>query len=165
MQYWLLKPKLVIQREFKHDKIKNSYVDVFNPFDYKRRNTDIVFNIGKNRYSNLENDLNESFKLIGSKSRILPINDNLCIILLFILDKLNLSPLSSWHYLSYSWNFHYDLEETFKKLSWRPKYSNIEIICEAYKSYYDNINNLGNNESTHRSKVNQKFLRLLKVFL
>lgn len=129
------------------------------------KNISGIFNIGTNRYSNLENDLNESFKLIGSKSRILPINDNLCIILLFILDKLNLSPLSSWHYLSYSWNFHYDLEETFKKLSWRPKYSNIEIICEAYKSYYDNINNLGNNESTHRSKVNQKFLRLLKVFL
>ena len=32
----------------KHEKIKNSYIDILNPFDYKRRNTDIVFNIGKN---------------------------------------------------------------------------------------------------------------------
>ena len=83
-----------------------------------------------------------------------------------ILDKINLSPLSSWHYLSYSWNFEYDLEGTFKKLNWRPKKSNIEMICDSYSWYIKNRDKIDKNKSSiHRSSVKQRFLRLIKLFL
>ena len=129
------------------------------------RNISGIFNIGTDRYGTLKNDLNMFFELVNSKSKVLPVNKNICIISLAILDKLNLSPLSSWHYLSYSWNFHYELKETFKILNWRPKYSNVEMLCNSYKDYLSRIDELGDNSSLHRSKIKQKFLGFLKKIL
>ena len=121
------------------------------------------FNIGTDRYSTLGEDLNKSFKIVGSASKVLPLPQSICTPSLFILDKIKLSPLSSWHYLSYHWEFHYDLSETFSKLDWRPKYSNVEMICEAYEWYLQNKDSLKKNQSSHRSIVKQKFLKLIKL--
>ena len=124
-----------------------------------------VFNIGTDKYKTLKEDLNESFEIIGSKSKVLPIPEILCIPSLFLLDKINLSPLSSWHYLSYSWEFHYDLDKTFKVLNWRPKHSNSDMIIEAYNWYTKNKSKIGQTGSSHRSKVKQQFLKFIKIFL
>jgi nucleoside-diphosphate-sugar epimerase len=129
-----------------------------------KKNISGIFNIGTDQYSTLKKDLNKAFKIMGSKSQVVGIPKNLCVPILFILDKLRLSPLSSWHYLSYSWNFKYDLEDTFKRLQWRPKYSNVEMICEAYKWYLDNKKNISSNNSSHKSSVKQKFLKIVKFF-
>ena len=123
------------------------------------------FNIGTNKFSTLKEDLNTAFKEIGSKSRVLPINKNLSVITLYLLDKLRLSPLSSWHYLSYNWNFYYDLDANFKKLDWRPKYSNVEMIIEAYNWYIENLKTINNESSVQRSKIKQRFLKIIKYFL
>ena len=61
------------------------------------KNISGYFNIGTDKYSTLQHDLNKAFEKVGSKSKVLPINRNLCVAPLFILDKLGLSPLSSWH--------------------------------------------------------------------
>lgn len=129
-----------------------------------KKNISGIFNIGTDQYSTLKKDLNEAFKIMGSRSQVVGIPKNLCVPILFILDKLRLSPLSSWHYLSYSWDFKYDLEDTFKRLQWRPKYSNVEMICEAYKWYLDNKKNISSNNSSHKSSVKQKFLKIIKFF-
>ena len=129
------------------------------------RNISGIFNIGTDNYGTIKNDLNKSFELIGSKSKVLPIPELICIPSLFLLDKINLSPLSSWHYLSYSWEFHYDLNKTFKVLNWRPKYSNIEMIIEAFNWYKENKEKINLSGSSHRSKVKQQFLKLIKLFL
>ena len=102
------------------------------------KNISGIFNIGTDNYQTLKKDLNLSFEKIGSQSKVLPIPEIICVPSLYVLDKINLSPLSSWHYLSYSWNFFYDLEETYKKLEWRPKYSNSDMIVEAYNWYKSN---------------------------
>lgn len=124
-----------------------------------------IFNIGNLIFSTLKNDLNKSFELVGSKSKVFPINRSLCIASLFLLDKLNLSPLSSWHYLSYSWNFHYDQTENFKRLEWRPKKTNVELIVEAYNWYMEKENDLKNSSSPHRNKIKQKVLNIVKKFM
>jgi nucleoside-diphosphate-sugar epimerase len=129
-----------------------------------KKNISGIFNIGTDQYSTLKEDLNNAFELVGSKSKVVGIPRNLCIPVLFILDKLSLSPLSSWHYLSYDWNFKYDLKNTFKKLEWRPKYSNVEMICEAYKWYLENKMNISDKNSSHKSNVKQKFLKIIKFF-
>ena len=124
-----------------------------------------IFNIGTDRFNTLKNDLNNFFNEVKSNSKVLPINKKICVISLAILDKLNLSPLSSWHYLSYGWNFHYDLKETFKVLKWRPKYSNVEMLCNSYYDYLKRRNELDYKSSLHRSKIKQKFLRIIKKIL
>ena len=127
------------------------------------KNVSGYFNIGTDKFSTLGEDLNKSFQTVGSNSKVLPLPQSICTPALFILDKINLSPLSSWHYLSYHWEFHYDLSETFDKLDWRPKYSNVEMICEAYEWYLQNKDFLQKNQSSHRSIVKQKFLKLIKL--
>jgi nucleoside-diphosphate-sugar epimerase len=129
------------------------------------RNISGIFNIGTDNYSTIKKDLNKSFEIIGSKSKVLPIPEFICIPSLFLLDKVNLSPLSSWHYLSYSWEFHYDLDQTFKVLNWRPKHSNIDMIIEAFNWYKENREKINESGSSHRSKVKQQFLKFIKFFL
>tara|TARA_B100001540_G_C15784269_1_gene632489 strand:- start:238 stop:1278 length:1041 start_codon:yes stop_codon:yes gene_type:complete len=129
------------------------------------KNISGIFNIGTDNYRTLKEDLNLSFEKIGSKSKVLPLPETICIPSLYILDKFNLSPLSSWHYLSYNWNFFYDLEKTFKLLEWRPKYSNSEMIVEAFNWYKENREQINLKGSSHRSKVKQQFLKFIKFFL
>ena len=129
------------------------------------RNISGFFNIGTDKFTTLREDLNETFKKIGSESRVIGIPESICKPSLFILDKLGLSPLSSWHYLSYNWEFHYDLQHTFQTLNWRPKFSNQEMICQAYEWYVKNKIYLSSNGSSHRSIVKQGALRILKKLL
>jgi nucleoside-diphosphate-sugar epimerase len=123
------------------------------------------FNVGNLIFSTLAEDLNNSFNLVGSKSRVFPINKNFAKISLFILDKLNLSPLSSWHYLSYGWSFYYDQNSNFKRLEWRPKKSNIDLIVEAYNWYKKEEDSIKLNQSPHRAKIKQKALNIVKKFM
>ena len=141
----------------------NDLVDV--SIETAERNVSGIFNIGTNNYKTIKEDLNKSFEIIGSKSRVLPLPEFICIPSLFLLDKINLSPLSSWHYLSYSWEFHYDLDQTFKLLNWRPKHSNTDMIIEAFNWYKENKENINQSGSSHRSKVKQQFLKFIKFFL
>ncbi len=129
------------------------------------RNISGFFNIGTDKFNTLREDLNETFIKVGSKSRVIGIPKSICKPSLFVLDKLGLSPLSSWHYLSYSWEFHYDLKNTLKVLKWRPKYSNQEMISQAYNWYKKNKLFLKLNGPSHRSRVKQGALRILKKFL
>ncbi len=125
-----------------------------------------IFNIGTDKFGTLGEDLNLFFEKVNSKSRVFPINKNLCVFSLALLDKLNLSPLVSWHYLSYSWNFYYDLKNTFKILEWRPKYSNVQMLSNSFYYYLSIKHKLKNNlSSIHRSKIKQKLLAVIKSFL
>ena len=78
------------------------------------------------------------------------------------MDKLNLSPLSKWHYMSYSWNFHYDQEDNFNRLNWRPKKNNVDLLINSYNWYLENFDKIENNQSPHRKKINQKILKIIK---
>jgi len=129
------------------------------------KNKNGFYNIGNTEYSTLKEDLNTSFEKIGSKSKVFPVNEKLSILSLFLLDKLNLSPLSSWHYLSYSWNFFYDQKENFERLEWRPKKSNVDLITEAYNWYIKKEVSLIDNSSPHRNKIKQRMLNLIKKFM
>ena len=138
----------------------NDLVDV--SIETSQKKLSGFFNIGTDKFSTLGEDLNEAFLLSGSKSKVFPIPKILCVPPLYIMDKINLSPLTSWHYLSYDWNFYYDQVENFKRLSWRPYMSNVEMICEGYKWYIENLNSVKKNQSIHRGSVNQKLLKYVK---
>ena len=55
--------------------------------------------------------------------------------------------------------------ETFKLLEWSPKYSNSDMIVEAYNWYSTNKEKINLTGSSHRSKVKQQFLKFVKFFL
>lgn len=122
------------------------------------------FNIGTDRYGTLRQALEAlcSFAATGSKVIGLPVS--LSIAALWFSDKIGLSPLAPWHYLTYHRPFYYDLSNEIKELNWRPKYSNDEMLIKSYEWFLANRDriNEATNTSVHRGKLKQGILRLIK---
>jgi nucleoside-diphosphate-sugar epimerase len=93
-----------------------------------------VFNVGTDRYGTLKSVFQELILHAGSKSRVFALPKGLTIGALFALELIRLSPLTSWHYRTLPRAFHFNIAP-MKKLSWSPKYSNDEMLIEAYESY------------------------------
>lgn len=120
------------------------------------------FNIGVPEYSFLKDDLNKFFLRAGSKSKVFTTNKNFCVSVLYLLEKLKLSPLTSYHILVYNKNFYYDLDHAHQKLNWRSKFSNVDVLFEAFMWYKTNFKNVSNNNSIHSRILNQKIFKLIK---
>tara|TARA_R110000744_G_scaffold43147_4_gene96994 strand:+ start:19094 stop:20137 length:1044 start_codon:yes stop_codon:yes gene_type:complete len=122
------------------------------------------FNVGTDRFGTLRETLTHLCEHAGTGAKVIGIPVWLAIPPLWLADKLNLSPLAPWHYLTYHKPFHFNLTQEFKELEWRPKYSNNEMIENSYQWYLENKDKiLGAGESsTHRGTLKQGILGLLK---
>jgi nucleoside-diphosphate-sugar epimerase len=122
-------------------------------------------NIGTNKYSSLRSDLESFIKKTGSKSKVKSLPIILSIPALFILDKLSLSPLGPWHYLTYHKDYFFDLTEESKQLQFKPSFSNREMLFQSYKWYLKNKSELSSeNKSAHKGTLKQGILKLIKIF-
>lgn len=124
-----------------------------------------IFNIGARDFQTWRKDLGAVIKHAKSRSKItgLPVLPSQ--ILLTILEKLNLSPLSAWHYLTMPVPSYVSTEKAEKLLHWKPKKSNEELFLESYLWYKKNRENLRNREGkTHRVGWNFQILNLLSRF-
>ena len=114
------------------------------------------YNIGTDRFSTLQNDLTHLIQESNSKSILIP----LPIILknvLKIADKLNLSPMTSWHYETIFNDFYFDITRA-KSIGWKPKYSNLEMLLESFTMY----KRLEDNKSSpHKTKLKKNILDLI----
>lgn len=122
-----------------------------------------IFNIGTDRFGTLRADLEALVNYAKTASKIVGLPAGFTIGLLRLLDKLNLSPLADWHYLSYSKDFYFDITKAQRMLDWQPKYSNIEMLIESYQWYIEHLQeaeiNVG---TTHRKSVKQRLLKFLR---
>lgn len=123
-----------------------------------------VFNIGTDRYGTLRQALEHLCRHAGTSSRVVGLPVALAIPPLWLADKLRLSPLAPWHYLTYHKPFHFDLSQEFARLRWRPKYSNEEMLENSYDWYIRNRAQMHDTAgaSVHRGAVKQRLLHLLK---
>jgi nucleoside-diphosphate-sugar epimerase len=93
-----------------------------------------VFNVGTDRYGSLRSVFQDLILHAGSKSRIVALPKGLTIGALFLLELMKLSPLTSWHYRTLPRAFHFNIS-SIKSLGWTPKFSNAEMLIQAYDSY------------------------------
>lgn len=125
-----------------------------------------IFNIGTNHFDTLRKDLGEFIKRVSSKSKIKSLPASLAVPTLQVLDKLGLSPLAPWHYLTYHRPFYFDVSREMKMLDWKPKYSNVEMLVSSYRWYVNNqekLRKVGQDKaSIHHSPVSQRILKVLK---
>jgi len=113
------------------------------------------FNLGAEQYSSLRNDLFELIYNVNSRSRIVSLPSTIGRIFCRTLDKL--IPLAPWHYEFIDKDFYFDISKAKTELGWKPKFSNLEMLLEAYRSYLTGEYGL----SPHKSPVTLKLLRLL----
>ncbi len=121
-----------------------------------------VYNIGAARYSSLREDLTALCRHAGTGARVkgLPVWPS--ILALRLLDIMKLSPLAPWHYLTYHKPFYFDISRATERLGWRPRYSNEEMLIEAYDTYASAPAGDGASTSMHRTTPAQKLLKVLR---
>ena len=122
------------------------------------------FNIGTQDFGTLREGLEALCHHSGRKSKVKSIPVWIAVPLLYLLDKMHLSPLGPYHYLAYQKNYYFDLSTPKEELGWMPKYSNREMLIDAYDWYLENKDKLNSfqNKSTHKGVIRQKILRILK---
>lgn len=124
-----------------------------------------MYNVGTNRFGTLHHDLGALIAHAGTKSRIKSLPIPLAIGALSILDKLHLSPLGPWHYLTYHKPFYFDIKPTIETLGWAPKFDNVSILAGAYDWFVSapRAMEASGGMSFHKQSVKQGILRILKA--
>lgn len=123
-----------------------------------------IFNIGSKEFSSLREDLQYLLDYAKTGSRIISLPSFPSIFILKVLDILHLSPLASWHYLTFHKDFYFTNENAKKILKWKPKYGNKEILKISYDSYLNKGKNEKNYGTSHRKPLKQGILKILKLF-
>ena len=122
-----------------------------------------IFNIGTDQYGTLREALEKLCTHAGTGSKVVSIPTVLAITPLQILDKLGLSPLGPWHYLTYHKPYAFDLSTSKRELGWQPKNSNDSMLRESYDWYVTHKSDpRRQNQSAHRGGLKQGVLGLLK---
>jgi nucleoside-diphosphate-sugar epimerase len=123
-----------------------------------------LFNVGAAEFGSLRDDLGALIRHAGTKSKIKSLPVPLAIGALTVLDKLRLSPLGPWHYLTYHKPYYFDIRPTMDTLGWVPKHSNISILTGAYDWFISSQRQDGASDrrSFHKQPVKQGILRVLK---
>jgi hypothetical protein len=124
-----------------------------------------LFNVGAQEFGTLREDLEALIAHAGTRTRVKSLPVGLAIGALTALDKLHLSPLGPWHYLTYHKPFYFDNQPAMDALDWRPRHGNVEILATAYDwfvahSTQGDATKMG---SFHKKSVKQGVLRLLKA--
>lgn len=121
------------------------------------------YNVGTDRFGTLEETLNALIAHAGTATRVKHLPKQLAVETLSALDKLGMSPLAPWHYLTYGEDFYFDLTP-LEELGWKPKYSNVEMLCDGYDQFISNYaaSRTKQGGSPHRKRVKEKLLWVLK---
>jgi len=122
-----------------------------------------VYNVGTDRFGTLRQGLENLVTYSGTASKVKSLPEKLTIGTLSLADRLHLSPLAPWHYLTYHKAFYFDVSGLLK-LGWKPKYSNDEMFRESYDWFRSNYDRLEAEKagSAHRKPVKEGILWLLK---
>lgn len=122
-----------------------------------------IYNIGTDRFGALREALEHLIAQAHSGSRVRSLPATFTISTLWLLDRLGLSPLAPWHYLTYHKPFYFDVSKLLR-LGWKPRYSNDEMLRESYEWFVANYDRLSAEKagSAHRRPVRQGLLWLLK---
>jgi len=125
------------------------------------RANNVTFEIGGGGFSTLKEDLASLIKHAQKSSKIISLNKMFARITLFILDFIRLSPLTRFHYLTYSEDFYCD-DYAQEALGYYPSYDNKKALAESYDWYVSNLDKVKNILSSAQKNFNQMALRMLK---
>lgn len=123
-----------------------------------------IYNVGTDRFGTMREALEHLIVHAGTASKVRSLPEAPAIMALQALDRLHLSPLAPWHYLTFGKEFHYDVS-ALHALGWQAKYSNDEMFKESYDWFLAHRDEVKSSRgSAHRTAVPQKILRLLRKF-
>ncbi len=127
--------------------------------------TNIIINAGAEEFLTWRKDLGSVIKFAKSNTKIISLPNIPSQVILWILDKLNLSPISAWHYKTLPVNSYVSIDKAKKILNWKPKKSNQKLLVETYDWYQKNRNQfIYKQGKTHRVGWNFGVLNIFEKF-
>ncbi|HZR98126.1 MAG TPA: NAD(P)-dependent oxidoreductase [Chloroflexota bacterium] len=122
-----------------------------------------TFNIGAREFGTWRSDLGAVIRYAGSQSKLtgLPVRPSQAV--LAVLERLGLSPIAAWHYLTMPADSYIAIDKAERLLDWHPTQSNVELLVESYRWYAEHraevLHKVG---STHRVGWNFQVLDLVR---
>ena len=121
------------------------------------------YNLGADRFGTIKQDLQTVIQHAGTSSRVTALPRRTSKFLLFVLDKLRLSPLTRWHYGTMDRESYVEITKATTKLGWHPRRSNSETLVDSYDWYIEHLASIeGKTGTTHTVAWNQRALRWLR---
>lgn len=124
-----------------------------------------IFNIGAKEFTSWKEDIGAVITYAKSKSVVtgLPVKPSQ--VILGILETLGVSPIAAWHYKTLPVPSYVSTKKAEKKLHWKAKKSNKDLLLENYKWYEKNHDTIVNAVGmTHRVGWNFQILNLVSRF-
>ncbi len=125
-----------------------------------------VFNIGAQRFATMRETLQGLCDHAGTGSRVRSVPSRVAAPAMKAASKTGLAPFADYHWLMYARELWFDTAAAQHELGWSARYSNQEMICEAYDWFLAHRADVGlEGPSHHRSTVKQGVLRVGKAAL
>lgn len=125
-----------------------------------------VYNIGAAHFGTMRETLEGLCAHAGTGSRVYSVPMGVAVAAMKLTSAVGLSPLGPYHSLMYGRSLYFDIGKARRELSWEPRFSNVEMICESYDWYLRHKREIlaQKNASAHRSAMKQGILGLIKRF-
>ena len=122
-----------------------------------------TFNVGAARFGTMRETLEALVSHAGTGSRVVSLPKAPAVAAMKVSSMLRLSPLAPYHWLMYGESMYFDVAPVRAALGWEPRYSNAEMMIEAYDWYVAHRQEIlaAKSGSPHRSALNQGVLRLV----
>ncbi len=127
-----------------------------------------IYNIGADEILTLREIYQRVIEFAGSSSKIISLPKKPALILLYLLNRINVSPLGVYQYTMIGRSLYEDTTKIKKKLNFKPQKTNLDTFIENYKWYKENkgkFMEVGSGvASSNKSLPKMGILKLLKIF-
>jgi nucleoside-diphosphate-sugar epimerase len=129
------------------------------------KNAEGIYHIGSDNVPTMFELYRDVQIFAGQKPNIVFVPAGPSTAALRLVNALGVSPLGPYHCRILTANFIFDNSKIKRDLGWSPTRTNTEILCEAYKYYVDNYEEITKRSgvSVHKSKAHAGILNLLRL--
>jgi nucleoside-diphosphate-sugar epimerase len=121
-----------------------------------------IYNIGTDKFGTMREAYNDLIDYAETGSAVTGLPRIPTKFGMWILDELDLSPLTTFHYKTIDKDFHFDISKAKSDLEWEPEDSNADCMIRGYDWYTNNEVSNENIGEGHRKSPDQGILRLLR---
>lgn len=121
-----------------------------------------IYNIGTDNFGTMREAYNELIEHAGTGSEITGLPRLPTKFGMWLLDKLDQSPLTTFHYKTIDKDFYFDTSKAKNDLQWEPEDSNADCMIRGYEWFLDREVENKNVGEGHRKSPDQGLLRLLR---
>jgi nucleoside-diphosphate-sugar epimerase len=123
-----------------------------------------IYNIGAKEFTTMRGTIQGLIDYAKSKSKIRSLPFGITVAAMKFTSVLGLSPLGAYHSLMYGREMYFDISKAEKDLRYSPKWSNVQMFCQAYDWFVENRDKIKAQKvgSHHRSFLKEGALKVLK---